>query len=114
MCESVCVRRVCVQSLSRVDIASAVASHRALPHDRVHAKPRPPGGAVRSPLDITMDSTRLRTASGVTMRPLARMLDDAFADAEPAKRQRWHGSYVLLLVGVLSAAVAVVAMSYVR
>ena len=98
------------ESLSRVDIALAVAKHRGLPRGRVHAQPRPADGPVRSPLDITMDSGRLHAVSGIRMRSLARTLPTAFA-----RRSRWMSMSTaasMLAIGLLSCAVAIVAMSY--
>jgi len=98
------------ESLSRVDIARAVADHRGLPASRARAKPRAPGGI--SPLDITMDSSRLQAASGIRMRPLATTVSTAFGSrrATPV----WLGPAALAALCVLSAAIAVAAMSYAR
>ena len=68
------------ESLSRDQIARAVAQHQGLSSEGILASPRPrPGpGEVRSPPDITMDSSKLERASGLTFRPLSKMLHTAF------------------------------------
>ena len=98
-------------SLSRVDIASAVASHRRLAAERIHKKPRPEGGPVKSPLDITMDSSKLQRASGVEMRALDGMVRAAFASAH--RPRAWTPSpSTMLALGVLTAAVTLAVMGY--
>ena len=101
------------QSLSRADMARAVADFRALPASRVRSKPRPAGGPVPSPLDISMDSSRLRSVSGVCMRPLAKMLPAALGNGGAGRS--WATSGVAMVaVCLLSTAAAVAAMSYAR
>ena len=92
--------------LSRVDIALAVAEHCGLPPERVHGKPRPPGGPVKSPLDITMDSSRLEAVSGIKMRGLAQMLPAAFPHH---RATTWGaGGTPLIAALVLAACIALV------
>ena len=104
------------ESLSRVDIALAVAKHHGLPVNRVHAKPRPEGtGGVKSPLDITMDSSMIQRVSGVRMRKLRKVIPSAFGEST-ASSLAWPAPSVSVLVAicVLSAALALGARSWSR
>lgn len=100
-------------SLSRVDIASAVAAHLKLPLERVRSKPRPAGGPVQSPLDITMDSTLLQRVSDVPMRTLASTLPAAFATV-PGKYAHRRFLLPMAAVFVLPALVALAAIRFAR
>lgn len=103
------------ESLSRVDMANSVATYRHLDAARIHKKPRPEGGPVKSPLDITMDSSRLQQVSGVQMRPLVSMLPAAFAHGSKTRVLAWSVSpATMLAIGVLAAAISLAAMSYAR
>ena len=70
------------QSLSRDAIARAVARHQRLDAAGIRAVPRAGGGGVRSPPDITMDSTKLERAAGLRFRPLAEMLAPALGEPQ--------------------------------
>ena len=98
------------QSLSRVDIAKAVGTHLGLPLDRVHSKPRPTGGTLKSPLDITMDSSRLQAVSGLKFRPLSHTVHEAFPPKALWRRVLRPAS--MLAFFALSATVALITMSY--
>lgn len=65
---------------SRVDVAMAVAEHRGHSKAAIKAIKRPPPapGGVRSPPDISMDSSKLERAAGLRFRPLSDMLGTAF------------------------------------
>lgn len=65
---------------SRVDVAMAVAGHRGHSKAAISAIKRPPPapGGVRSPPDISMDSSKLERAAGLRFRPLSDMLGSAF------------------------------------
>jgi dTDP-4-dehydrorhamnose reductase len=65
---------------SRVDVARTVAAHRGHSEANINGIPRPPPGpgGVRSPPDISMDSSKLERAAGVRFRPLSKMLSTAF------------------------------------
>merc|ERR1740139_755973 len=68
------------QRLTRVDVAMAVATHRGHDTALVNAVSRAdvvPAGAVASPSDISMDSSRLALASGIAATPLADMVSQS-------------------------------------
>ena len=69
------------QGLSRVDVAMAVAAHRGHDTALVAAVNRAdvvPAGAVASPPDISMDSSKLTLASGIAATTLADMVSQSF------------------------------------
>lgn len=68
------------ERLSRVEVARAVVRARGHPTDAIRAVPRAAvaAGGPRSPPDISMDSSKLAAATGITMRPLGRLLETAF------------------------------------
>ena len=58
------------------------ARHQCLDAAGIRAVPRAGGGGVRSPPDITMDSTKLERAAGLRFRPLAEMLAPALGEPQ--------------------------------
>jgi dTDP-4-dehydrorhamnose reductase len=69
------------QRLTRVDVAMAVAAHRGHDTSLVAAVNRAdvvPAGAVASPPDISMDSSKLALASGIAATTLADMVSQSF------------------------------------
>ena len=69
------------EMLTRVQVAEAVARHRGYDTALVHAVKRAdvvPPGAVASPPDISMDSSKLSAATGIAMTPLAEMVKLSF------------------------------------
>ena len=69
------------QRLTRVDVAMAVAAHRGHDTALVAAVNRAdvvPAGAVASPPDISMDSSKLALASGIAATTLADMVSQSF------------------------------------
>ena len=66
--------------LSRADMVAAVAAHRGLPQGCVErAASASVQRAAASPLDISMDSSRLQAALPFALTPFARGLDAVFA-----------------------------------
>ena len=65
---------------ANIDVAMAVAEHRGHSKAAIKAIKRPPPapGGVRSPPDISMDSSKLERAAGLRFRPLSDMLGTAF------------------------------------
>lgn len=70
------------ESLSRMDMAHAMFSY--LSYDCQHLIPAKkadqPSGPVPSPLDITMDSTKLYTNTGLSFQPLRSLIEQNYVD----------------------------------